>query len=135
MISAGLVTTLTLAALFFLYVGVEVSLGSWAAAYAKRLPGGGEGISTLAPMFFYGGLLSGRAFAPFVLARVREYRLVIVALTMVIIAKHRFRARRYTTNRFRERSSRRSGLRRRFSRFTLHGFRAGTEQERCASAD
>jgi MFS transporter, FHS family, glucose/mannose:H+ symporter len=85
-ISPGLVTTLTLAALFFLYVGVEVSLGSWAAAYAKRLPGGGEGISTLAPMFFYGGLLSGRAFAPFVLARVREYRLVIAALTVVIIA-------------------------------------------------
>ncbi len=85
-ISPGLATTLTLAALFFLYVGVEVSLGSWAAAYAKRLPGGGEGISTLAPMFFYGGLLSGRAFAPFVLARVREYRLVIAALTMVIIA-------------------------------------------------
>jgi FHS family glucose/mannose:H+ symporter-like MFS transporter len=86
LISPGVVTTLTLAALFFLYVGVEVSLGSWAAAYAKRLPGGGEGISILAPMFFYGGLLSGRAFAPFVLARVREYRLVIAALTMVIIA-------------------------------------------------
>lgn len=86
LIGPGLVTTLTLAALFFLYVGVEVSLGSWAAAYAKRLPGGGEGISTLAPMFFYGGLLSGRAIAPFVLARVREYRLVIAALTMVIIA-------------------------------------------------
>ncbi len=85
-IGVGLMTTLTLAALFFLYVGVEVSLGSWAAAYAKRLPGGGEGISTLAPMFFYGGLLSGRAFAPFVLARVREYRLVIAALTMVITA-------------------------------------------------
>jgi FHS family glucose/mannose:H+ symporter-like MFS transporter len=86
LISPGLAPTLTLAALFFLYVGVEVSLGSWAAAYAKRLPGGGEGISTLAPMFFYGGLLSGRAFAPFVLARVREYRLVMAALTMVIIA-------------------------------------------------
>jgi FHS family glucose/mannose:H+ symporter-like MFS transporter len=81
----GLVTTLTLAALFFLYVGVEVSLGSWAAAYAKRLAGGGEGIATLAPMFFYGGLLAGRACAPFVLARVREYRLVIAALIMVII--------------------------------------------------
>jgi MFS transporter, FHS family, glucose/mannose:H+ symporter len=83
--SVGLGTTLTLAALFFLYVGVEVSLGSWAAAYAKRLAGGGEGIATLAPMFFYGGLLAGRAFAPFVLARVHEYRLVIAALTLVII--------------------------------------------------
>jgi FHS family glucose/mannose:H+ symporter-like MFS transporter len=85
MISVGLVTTLILAALFFLYVGVEVSLGSWAAAYAKRLPGSGDGVSTLAPMFFYGGLLAGRASAPFVLGRVREYRLVIAALTMVII--------------------------------------------------
>jgi fucose permease len=81
----GLGTTLALAALFFLYVGVEVSLGSWAAAYAKRLAGGGEGISTLAPMFFYGGLLAGRASAPFVLARIHEYRLVIAALTLVII--------------------------------------------------
>jgi FHS family glucose/mannose:H+ symporter-like MFS transporter len=80
----GLRTTLTLAALFFLYVGVEVSLGSWAAAYAKRLAGGGEGIATLAPMFFYGGLLAGRASAPFVLARVHEYRLVIAALILVI---------------------------------------------------
>jgi FHS family glucose/mannose:H+ symporter-like MFS transporter len=83
--SVGLVTTLTLAALFFLYVGVEVSLGSWAAAYAKRLAGGGGGIATLAPMFFYGGLLAGRAFAPFVLARIHEYRLVIAALILVII--------------------------------------------------
>jgi fucose permease len=83
--SVGLGTTLTLAALFFLYVGVEVSLGSWAAAYAKRLAGGGEGIATLAPMFFYGGLLAGRASAPFVLARVHEYRLVISALILVII--------------------------------------------------
>ena len=81
----GLVTTLTLAALFFLYVGVEVSLGSWAAAYAKRLADGGAGIATLAPMFFYGGLLAGRAFAPFVLARIHEYRLVIAALILVII--------------------------------------------------
>ena len=84
MISVGTGTTLVLAALFFLYVGVEVSLGSWAAAYAKRLPGG-TGISTLAPMFFYGGLLFGRASAPLVLAHVREYRLVITALIMVIL--------------------------------------------------
>ena len=81
----GLVPTLTLAALFFLYVGVEVSLGSWAAAYAKRLAGGGAAIATLAPMFFYGGLLAGRASAPFVLARVHEYRLVLTALMVVIL--------------------------------------------------
>jgi fucose permease len=83
--TAGLATTLTLAALFFLYVGVEVSLGSWAAAYAKRLSGAGTFWSTLAPMFFYGGLLAGRASAPFVLARVREYRLVMSALILVVV--------------------------------------------------
>jgi len=88
--SVGLRTTLTLAALFFLYVGVEVSLGSWAAAYAKRLPGGGPGIATLAPMFFYGGLLAGRASAPFVLARIHEYRLVVAALILVIIGNTAF---------------------------------------------
>lgn len=81
----GLVTTLTLAALFFLYVGIEVSLGSWAAAHARRLGGGGTFWATLAPMFFYGGLLAGRASAPFVLARVREYRLVMSALIVVIV--------------------------------------------------
>jgi FHS family glucose/mannose:H+ symporter-like MFS transporter len=83
-IRPGFLTTVTLAALFFLYVSVEVSLGSWSAAYAKRLPGGGEGISTLAPMFFYGGLLAGRAVAPFVLARIREFHLVMFALMLVI---------------------------------------------------
>jgi MFS transporter, FHS family, glucose/mannose:H+ symporter len=81
----GLLTTFALAALFFLYVGVESSLGFWAAAYTKRLSGGAIGISTLAPMFFYGALLAGRALAPFLLARVREYRLVLTALVVVII--------------------------------------------------
>jgi fucose permease len=84
--STGLKTTLVLAALFFLYVGVEVSLGSWAAAHAKRLSGGGTFWSTLAPMFFYGGLLVGRASGPFILARVREYRLVMSALIVVSVA-------------------------------------------------
>ncbi|MHB8503707.1 MAG: MFS transporter [Candidatus Acidiferrales bacterium] len=80
----GFLTTFALAALFFLYVGVESSLGFWAAAYTKRLGGGGVGISTLAPMFFYGALLAGRGFAPFILARVREYPLVMTALAVVI---------------------------------------------------
>jgi cyanate permease len=35
-------------------------------------------------MFFYGGLLAGRASAPLVLARVREFRLVVAALLVVI---------------------------------------------------
>ena len=66
----GLLTTSTLAALFLLYVATETSFGSWAAAHVKRLAVNGSGISTLAPMFFYGGLMAGRALAPFALAPV-----------------------------------------------------------------
>ncbi|MGH9742349.1 MAG: MFS transporter [Candidatus Acidiferrum sp.] len=81
----GRTTTIALAALFFLYVGMESSLGGWAAAHVKRLADAGIGISTLAPMFFYGGLMAGRALAPLILARVSEYRLVMSALFLVII--------------------------------------------------
>ncbi len=82
-VSVDLFTTVALTALFFIYVGTEVSLGGWAAAHAKRLVGGTVGMSTLAPMFFYGGLMTGRALAPLVLSRVREYRLVLGALLLV----------------------------------------------------
>ncbi|HYL61253.1 MAG TPA: MFS transporter [Candidatus Methylomirabilis sp.] len=82
--SVAMASTIALAALFFLYVGIEVSLGSWAAAFAKRLSGGGAGIATVAPMFFYGGLMTGRALAPLVLSLVREFRIVLCALFVVI---------------------------------------------------
>jgi MFS transporter, FHS family, glucose/mannose:H+ symporter len=80
----GLLTTVVLATLFFLYVAVETSFGSWAAAHVRRLSNSGIGISTLAGMFFYGGLTVGRALAPLILSRVREFRLVIGALLVVI---------------------------------------------------
>jgi len=80
----GIVTTIILAALFFLYVGIEVSLGSWAAAHAKRLPFSGTSLATVAPMFFYGGLMTGRAAAPAILARIPEYRLVLSVLVAVL---------------------------------------------------
>ncbi|MGB6670135.1 MAG: MFS transporter, partial [Candidatus Acidiferrum sp.] len=82
----SLLATSALAVLFLLYVATETSFGSWAAAHVKRLAISGSGIWTLAPMFFYGGLMAGRAAAPFVLHRVREYRLVMGALVVVIIS-------------------------------------------------
>ena len=82
----GLLVTSTLAALFLLYVAIETSFGSWAAAHVKRLTISGSDAWTLAPMFFYGGLMAGRAVAPFVLARVREYRLVMSVLVVVILS-------------------------------------------------
>ena len=82
--SIGVVVTVTLAALFFLYVATEVSIGSWAAAHVKRLASNGSSLATLAPMFFYGGLMAGRALAPLVLPHVREFRLVMCALGVVV---------------------------------------------------
>lgn len=83
-VNISLLVTATLAALFFLYVATEVSIGSWAAAHVKRLASNGGSLATLAPMFFYGGLMAGRALAPLVLPHVREFRLVMCALGVVI---------------------------------------------------
>ena len=77
-----LFVTIALASLFFLYVGTEVSFSFWAATYAKRLGTGAADMSTLAPMFFFGGLMTGRALAPLALARIRENRLVLGALAV-----------------------------------------------------
>jgi fucose permease len=83
--SVSLLVTSALAALFFLYVATEVSIGSWAAAHVKRLAAGNvSSLATLAPMFFYGGLMAGRALAPLVLPHVREFLLVMCALGVVI---------------------------------------------------
>ena len=75
-----------LAVLFFLYVAIEVSFGFWAAAHVSRFSAKASGLATLAPSFFYGGLTAGRALAPIALARVREYRLVMSTLAVVIVA-------------------------------------------------
>jgi len=83
-------TTIALAALYYLYVGMEASLGGWSASHVKRLSGGRSDVATLAPMFFYGGLLAGRALAPVALAYVREYRLVMSVLFMAIIGNTLF---------------------------------------------
>jgi FHS family glucose/mannose:H+ symporter-like MFS transporter len=83
-------TTIALAALYYLYVGMEASLGGWSASHVKRLSGGSSDVATLAPMFFYGGLLAGRALAPLALAYVREYRLVMGVLFMAIIGNTLF---------------------------------------------
>jgi len=82
MVDVGLAITIALAALFFIYVAMETSVGGWSAEIAKRLAHGSSGITTLTPMFFYAGLTSGRALAPLVLLRVTERRLVLGALVL-----------------------------------------------------
>src|SRR6266481_8449143 len=59
--------TIALAALFFMYVSMETSIGVWSAEYSRRIAHGITNMTTIAPMFFYAGLTSGRGLAPLVL--------------------------------------------------------------------
>lgn len=81
-VSASWITTVVLGALFFLYVGAENSVGGWAAALAKRTATSPKNLWALAPMFFWGGLLGGRALVPVIALRKREKRLVALGLSM-----------------------------------------------------
>jgi fucose permease len=82
----GLGVTIALAAMFFIYVAMENGIGIWSAEYAKRLANGITGMTTLAPMFFYAGLTSGRGIAPLVLQRLHERKLVLGALSLAAAA-------------------------------------------------
>jgi fucose permease len=82
----GLGVTIALAAMFFIYVAMENGIGIWSAEYARRLANGITGMTTLAPMFFYAGLTSGRGIAPLVLQRLHERKLVLGALSLAAAA-------------------------------------------------
>jgi FHS family glucose/mannose:H+ symporter-like MFS transporter len=82
----GVAFTCGVASLFFIYVGTEASVGGWAAEHAKRLSREVTSLAMIAPTFFYGGLMSGRAAATFVLARVRGTYVITCALGLAVIA-------------------------------------------------
>src|SRR6266576_1745544 len=84
--SIGLGVTIGLAAMFFIYVAMENGIGIWSAEYAKRLANGITGMTTLAPMFFYAGLTSGRAAAPLFLRHLAERKIVLGALSLAAAA-------------------------------------------------
>lgn len=71
-----------LGTLFFLYVGTETALGGWVASFAKRNSVGSGTLWVLAPSFFWGALLLGRALAPAVLRYVTEARIVLGGLVL-----------------------------------------------------
>ena len=56
---------ISLALLFFFYVGIEISVGGWVALDEKRMVGGTAAKLAAAPAFFYGFLLLGRFLVPF----------------------------------------------------------------------
>jgi MFS transporter, FHS family, glucose/mannose:H+ symporter len=70
---------------FFIYVGIETSIGGWAAEDTRRLAGHVSGLTTMAPLFFYAGLMLGRGAAPLILKRVGEIRVVLMALSLVTL--------------------------------------------------
>jgi FHS family L-fucose permease-like MFS transporter len=65
-------TAVLLGILFFVYVGTEVGTSYWAAMHAQRAAIWGGNGYTLAPMFFFAGLLGGRGAAAAILLRVPE---------------------------------------------------------------
>jgi len=84
--AVGLGVTIALGAMFFIYVAMENGVGIWSAEYAKRLANGITGMTTLAPMFFYAGLTSGRAAAPLFLRHLAERKIVLGALSLAAAA-------------------------------------------------
>jgi len=69
-----------LALLFYLYIGTENGISGWAAEQAHRIRTGNA--STVMPMFFWAGLLSGRGISALILTRVKESWLVITGLLL-----------------------------------------------------
>jgi len=67
---------LILAALFFLYVGVENGFGQWIASYAKSLGTLTLAVALITPSFFYASLTIGRVLAPAFLRITDEINLV-----------------------------------------------------------
>src|SRR5690349_21145048 len=61
-----------LGVLFFVYVGTENGISYWAPAHAKRAAEWATNTWTLAPMFFFAGLLGGRGAAAAILMRLKE---------------------------------------------------------------
>jgi FHS family glucose/mannose:H+ symporter-like MFS transporter len=82
----GLGVTIALAAMFFIYVAMENGIGIWSAEYAKRIANGITSMTTLAPMFFYAGLTSGRGAAPQILRFIHERKIVLGALSLTAAA-------------------------------------------------
>jgi fucose permease len=78
----GMKTAFALGGLFFLYCGTESAIGGWAGTLAKRMGTNPGDLWELAPMFFWAGLLTGRALGPLVLRGVRERTVLILGLML-----------------------------------------------------
>ena len=78
--SAGTGVAILLATLFYIYVGTEVSTSYWAATHAQRAATWLTNTFTLAPTFFFAGLLGGRGAAAAILLRLKEGTVAVSGL-------------------------------------------------------
>jgi fucose permease len=81
--SPGLPIAIALGILFYVYVGTENAVSFWAPTHAQRAAGWSNNTWSLAPMFFFAGLLGGRGVAAAVLLRLKE---VTVAVGGILLA-------------------------------------------------
>jgi fucose permease len=81
--TAGVALAVALGILFYVYVGTENAVSFWAPTHAQRAAAWTNNTWTLAPMFFFAGLLGGRGAAAAVLLRLKE---VTVAVGGVLLA-------------------------------------------------
>jgi fucose permease len=81
-VQENLAAFLTLAALFFLYVGTENGFGGWIASYAKSLGNISPAESLMTPSFFYASLMAGRSLAPALLRAMSDVSLAKFGLIL-----------------------------------------------------
>ena len=76
---------ISLALLFFLYVGFEISVGGWVALDEKRMVGFNAAKMAAAPAFFYGFLLLGRFLVPLALKYFSQRTLSVGGLVLMTV--------------------------------------------------
>jgi FHS family glucose/mannose:H+ symporter-like MFS transporter len=79
-------SAISLAALFFLYIGSENSVAGWVASLTRRMSSVTGDSWTLAPMFFWAGLFMGRGLLPLIPLRRSERKLLQSGLLLTSVA-------------------------------------------------
>jgi fucose permease len=75
--AAGTGAAILLGVLFFVYVGTEVSTSYWSTLHSQRATTWAGNDYTFAQMFFYAGLLGGRAAGAAILLRLKEMTVAV----------------------------------------------------------
>jgi len=91
---AGNGVAVMLGILFFVYVGTEVGTSYWATTHAQRAATWSSNAWTLAPMFFFAGLLGGRGAAAAILLRWKEVTVAVGGLLLAAAGELIFLAAR-----------------------------------------